>query len=913
MINGKRPLKVLYVLGVGGFGGIGRHVQCLVKNVDRSQIEPHVCVTFSPGPISDEIAASGVPVHVIGAAHGHSLKILPRFLRIIMENRIELVHAHQLPLFCAVAMWLWTKVPLVASIHVNWEHIRSFSERIRHVILSLAGKRVDGWIAVSEDTLSRCARHVRENGVVLLNPVPIPNDQKKDKAWLANELGVKEDVSFVGMVGRMEPHDAKDWPAFLRICVRIAEKKPSVHFVAVGDGRAREAFESSSDAQLLQGRLHWLGSRRDVYRIVAALDVFLITSKIETFCLTLTEAMSVKTPVAGFIPEGGVAEILACAEGGAKITLLRKDRDDGCVATDVLSLLTDVDERSMMAERAYRIIEKHFNVTEFCQRLVDIYAQARKKVALRADNVSGLAWLLVVLVPLLCSIALLVFGPRVSPDSASYLECASNIACGEGMLAGLWDGLDAERWVPISLWPPGFPLLVSVPVAMGVPVVTAGWAVSFICTFVAIGMVVAWFASRFAPPLASLLALVFTSMFSLAQYASTAWSDGPYLMVAQAALLMTIRSMNSQQRGQIWYAFLAGVLTGGAWCIRNVGLALIGSIGLFLIVQVLYSSNRRCHLARLFAWGGGCVFGGSWLIWRNIHTFGSFSPYAMPPSELSVAHNAIYSVWIVLSDFFVFPMVGIKYAWVAVAVGSVGLLMLFYVLLRLLMAASVQGLGNAVRGTLAKHGELVLVVLYAAVYSVLIIITFSVFRLGETVNSRYMSQIYPAILFVIGYALSARYLNRVWYAGLCVVVGMNLTLDVYLLWRHSLHMGHYATAREVATKLCADAGRNRIIVTDEDHFLRCYGNVNARMLSGIEYRDRWELYDWTKLSEACERGDVWGCAIQNAAKAKEGRFGPVIQRLASGGEQAMGFVREPGYGDWLVFRWVGLFCERESE
>lgn len=376
--RGLRPLRVLFVIGGGGLGGIERHVQCLIENIDRSQIEPHVCVTFSPGVVSDALAATGVPVHVIGAPNGHAIKVFSGLLKIIQENHIDLVHAHLLPFMGSVAMCLKSRVPLVVSVHLSRRGKESLFEKAVHGILSVVNRRVDWWLAVSANTLAMSPSFVRAKGEVFFNPIRLPSVLKKEKSWLTNELSVCADTLLVGMVGRIEPIDAKDWPAFLRVCTQIVDRCPHVHVVAVGDGGLKATLERSAESLQLRGRLHWLGARDDARRIISGLDVFLLTSKQEELPTTLLEAMSVKTPVVGFLPQGGTVEVLACAEGNEPIALLHEARATEPVVADVLALLAGPEKGRAMAERAYRTVEKHFEARAACRRLVDIYHRVFK-------------------------------------------------------------------------------------------------------------------------------------------------------------------------------------------------------------------------------------------------------------------------------------------------------------------------------------------------------------------------------------------------------------------------------------------------------------------------------------------------------------------------------------------------------
>ena len=367
------PLRVLFLIGGGGFGGLERHVQCLIANIDRSSVQPHLCVVLKAGEISNAIAASGVPTHVIGASSGHSPIILKKMLYILRENKIDLVHAHHLPFLAGVVLFFQPRIPLICSIHCLEKIVKNKPwpiQLLEWCWQRIIECRVNKWLPVSLATLVRQSRRIKYKGEVFFNPIQL-SAEKKNKAWLSAEINAPVGVPLVGMVGRMA--DQKDWPAFLSICKGIADVLDDVHFVAVGDGPKLSDFKKSPASVSLGRRLHWMGFRDDARQIIAALDVFLLTSKHEELPTTLLEAMVGKTPIVGFLPIGGTEEVLKCAEGEEQIALLNKERNIEQVAGDVVNLLAKTEKGHSMAERAYKTIETNFEAHAACRRLVSIY------------------------------------------------------------------------------------------------------------------------------------------------------------------------------------------------------------------------------------------------------------------------------------------------------------------------------------------------------------------------------------------------------------------------------------------------------------------------------------------------------------------------------------------------------------
>jgi glycosyltransferase involved in cell wall biosynthesis len=154
------------------------------------------------------------------------------------------------------------------------------------------------------------------------------------------DLGWKpEDVAIV-CVGRIAPEKNV---AFLGDALAIvAERRPGVRILFVGDGPAREELEAR-----LSGRTSFAGYRTgdELADRYAAGDVFAFASKTETFGNVVLEAMASGMPVVA-LRAGGVADIVRNGETGA---LLDEAAPPVEFAIGLIHLLDHADERRRMA------------------------------------------------------------------------------------------------------------------------------------------------------------------------------------------------------------------------------------------------------------------------------------------------------------------------------------------------------------------------------------------------------------------------------------------------------------------------------------------------------------------------------------------------------------------------------------
>ncbi len=116
------------------------------------------------------------------------------------------------------------------------------------------------------------------------------------RAWLIEQLGLSHEVALIGFVARFDP--MKDHATFFRAASSLAAAEDSVHFVLAGDGMA------ASNAQVtalmdsgIRDRVHLLGRREDVPRLLAAMDIATSASAYgEGFSNAVGEAMACGVP-----------------------------------------------------------------------------------------------------------------------------------------------------------------------------------------------------------------------------------------------------------------------------------------------------------------------------------------------------------------------------------------------------------------------------------------------------------------------------------------------------------------------------------------------------------------------------------------------------------------------------------------
>jgi glycosyltransferase involved in cell wall biosynthesis len=155
-----------------------------------------------------------------------------------------------------------------------------------------------------------------------------------DVSSVRQELRIGSDDPVVGIVAALRPE--KNHELFLEMASRVVREIPTARFLIIGDGPCREALEAQARSLDIEQNVMFLGSRSDIPRLLAALDVFALTSHIEANPVSILEAMSVAKPVVA-TNVGSIHEAVAEGQTGFLAT-----PGDAFQLTDrILRLLND--------------------------------------------------------------------------------------------------------------------------------------------------------------------------------------------------------------------------------------------------------------------------------------------------------------------------------------------------------------------------------------------------------------------------------------------------------------------------------------------------------------------------------------------------------------------------------------------
>jgi len=197
---------------------------------------------------------------------------------------------------------------------------------------------------------------------------PLKNLQHTDE--LKNSLGLPSKAKLLGFVGRLV--QIKNLGMALHVLEKLILEDESYHLCIAGDGEERAKWEQYSRQHGIDQHVHFLGWVENIERVLAGIDILILTSLNEGTPIAVIEAMASQVPVVA-TAVGGVPDLIKHEQNGFLVS-----------SEDVVGMVQYIKEiarapekvRTMMQYAAAGIMEQyeyHHLVQEIDQIYMRLY------------------------------------------------------------------------------------------------------------------------------------------------------------------------------------------------------------------------------------------------------------------------------------------------------------------------------------------------------------------------------------------------------------------------------------------------------------------------------------------------------------------------------------------------------------
>ncbi len=300
--------------------------------------------------IIEQARAAGIPT-LESRLKRLPLRDLKAAAQFVREAEIEVLLAHMSGAN-NFAVWLsrLAKVPVVLRAHAHTVH---FHWRMAHHI-----------IAVSEQTRRY---HITRNLVPpsristvhgFVDPERLVVPDKGARQVVRAELGLSPSDFVVGVIGNIIPRKGQIY--LVRALPKVVTRCPQVRVLLVGvthPPRYGEQVKREAARLGVSETVLWLGERRDVPRLLQALDLYALPTLSDMLPMAMLEAMWAEVPVLA-TDAGGIPEAIIDGVNG----WLVPPKDPNALASALIEIIENPEERARRAQNAHQRLQESFTV-----------------------------------------------------------------------------------------------------------------------------------------------------------------------------------------------------------------------------------------------------------------------------------------------------------------------------------------------------------------------------------------------------------------------------------------------------------------------------------------------------------------------------------------------------------------------
>ena len=347
---------------------ISRIVKSLVLGLGQEDYDWHIGGLSGMGSMQQEFRSLGTQVVDFSHRQNGARSATGRIRDYVAAHRIGIVHTHNPRAILAVAMALAGKRE---TIHLATKHLL-FAPRDRRwgLIYTLVDRLSlylpDHLVSVSK---TMCRQIIAYPGLDSRQVTAIRSGKDYDSYHVAEqrapcrqELGLATECEAIGYAGRMEK--AKRLDVLVRAFAQVSARHPQARLLMIGEGELRARLEALAASLGVSHAVIWTGFRRDIPRLLAAMDVYVQPSANEGLPLSILEAMAAGKAIAA-TRIGGVVELIEDEVTG----LLVPPGDPSALSAAILRLLAD----KALAERIGRVARSRVAHRFSLQSMVKAY------------------------------------------------------------------------------------------------------------------------------------------------------------------------------------------------------------------------------------------------------------------------------------------------------------------------------------------------------------------------------------------------------------------------------------------------------------------------------------------------------------------------------------------------------------
>lgn len=372
-----RKITVVHVVLSLEIGGMETVIANLSRNIDHDLYRLLIICVSTIGPIGYELRNKGIKIIELPKMPRIISFLYPKSLiNILRAEKVDVLHCHS---GCWYKAAIAGKFAGVKGI-IYTEHGRQVPDYKSTIFFDRAVSKITDYVVPVSLDLSNYLKKVVKIDLRKIHEIKNGIDTDyfspmgKDKEFL-EELGITDNALIIGNIARLAL--VKDHIALIKAFALTEKHCPDIRLLIVGDGSERANLENLVTELTISDKIAFLGFRRDIKKILALFDLFVLSSISEGISITILEAMACGKPVIA-TDVGGNSEILTEGVSG----FLVPPKDIKAMAEKIEFFYNNRKHGKIFGQKGREHVIRNFSVQEMTVQYEKLYCE----LYYRSDN-----------------------------------------------------------------------------------------------------------------------------------------------------------------------------------------------------------------------------------------------------------------------------------------------------------------------------------------------------------------------------------------------------------------------------------------------------------------------------------------------------------------------------------------------
>lgn len=364
-------IKVLQEVAAMDIGGVERLLYDYYTHLDNNELRFDFLIfdREKEGILEAPLRERGCRFHCVPRVRGLGLPYIRALWKVLKEGDYQVVHAHRGSRSFFVLLLAWAAgVPVrIAHSHIAFEPDKNWIKHLKTLVFKHLCRIFATDLFACGDDAARFLWGTSDPGRVrkMTNAIDTGRFHRAlgDRENIRRSLGIGDEF-VLGTVARLD--EQKNPMYLLRIAEAVRRSGKNALVLIAGTGPMEQMLKTQAHNMGLDGFVRFLGVRKDIPQLLAAMDLFLLPSLFEGLPVTLVETQASGLPA--LVSDRVTREM----DLAGLIRFLPLDEDVSCWSDAILHA-QPMSDRSGYARR---VKEAGYDIADQARRLEEFYLRA---------------------------------------------------------------------------------------------------------------------------------------------------------------------------------------------------------------------------------------------------------------------------------------------------------------------------------------------------------------------------------------------------------------------------------------------------------------------------------------------------------------------------------------------------------